>query len=654
MSSRSFYASSLPNFLLESADSIVGKIAQHHSQNLEYLQTSAWVSQIEILKISLALYSSGHIYFEIQIPRMGRRADIVLILDDVLFVIEFKVGAKHYLPADLRQTHGYAIDLHHFHEGSHDKVIVPILLATEAPDLTIALSIATDSVYEPLCANRHNFYQVVRSCLSQITSKIVIDAKVWEASSYKPTPTIIEAATALYADHAVADIARNDAGAQNLNVTSFAIQNIIHSARLNNRKAICFVTGVPGAGKTLVGLNIATSSTKLEQDEHAVFLSGNGPLVEVLTEALARDSVARRSHKTKADALRSAEAKIQNIHKFRDESLKKLLQPPPERVVIFDEAQRAWNLESTQKFMLQKRNQKTFTQSEPEFLIGVMDRHKDWCVIVALIGGGQELNTGEAGLQGWVDALEHSFGEWDVHYSDKLVQIEYAGRDIKFNVLPLAKSNPSLHLATSMRSFRADKLSHMVHYLIHDQSEQAHALYQEFRLNFPVKITRDLKKAKDWIKTQSRANETKGLIASSGAIRLKPEGVFVKNRISAADWFLNAQDDIRSCHFLEDVATEFDIQGLELDWCLVCWDADYRYTNVGFTHWKFTGMSWKQRQQQEQKRYLENAYRVLLTRARQGMVVFVPRGVSDDITRESQFFDGTFHYLLSCGLDELE
>lgn len=652
MSNRAYYSANIVDFLIESADSIIGKITQNHSQNLEHLQTGAWAGQIEILQVALQFLNAGHILFEVKIPRMGRRADVVLIYKDLIFVIEFKIGVKHYLPQDIRQAHGYAIDLHHFHEGSHAKTIVPILVASEAQTIAIKLLAEVDNVYEPLIANKSNLCAVLDYCVNHIHARIAIDYQEWLHSSYKPTPTIVEAAQALYSSHAVEDIARNDAGAQNLHITSQAIQDIVHTARLNKRKTICFVTGVPGAGKTLVGLNIATSSTSIDDDEHAVFLSGNGPLVEVLTEALARDSVKRNPDTSKAKELRNATAKIQNIHRFRDEYLKNT-GTPPERVVIFDEAQRAWDLDNTSKFMMQKRGQKSFNQSEPEFLISVMDRHDDWCVIVALIGGGQEINTGEAGLQGWINALADNFSDWNVHYSDKLSQIEYAGRDVNFSGIDQAYPQASLHLATSMRSFRAEKLSHMIHYVIHNHAEAAAACYQQFKHKFPIKITRNLNQAKVWIRTQARANETKGLIASSGAIRLKPEGIFVKNRLSAADWFLNDQEDIRSCHFLEDVATEFDIQGLELDWCLVGWDADYRYQNGQFEHWKFTGTTWKQRHQEEQKRYLENAYRVLLTRARQGMVIFIPYGDDSDATRQSGFLDGTFSYLLSCGLEVL-
>ena len=652
MSNRAFYAESLTAFIAESPDAIVGKITQNHTQELVYQQTGAWITQIEILQTALCGFGEGYLFFEFQIPRMGKRADVLLIYKNLIFILEFKVGAQDYAAQDMRQAHGYAIDLHHFHEGSHEKILIPILVATAAPPKNNTLTDCTDGVYEPLRANSNNLASVIQYCVDEINQPSVIELQAWLNSSYKPTPTIIEAAQALYADHDVNDIARNDAGAQNLHVTSQALQEIIHQARLQRRKTICFVTGVPGAGKTLVGLNIATN-VGADKEEQAVFLSGNGPLVEVLTEALARDSVQRHAHKNKATALRAASASIQNIHKFRDEYIKDL-SAPNEHVVIFDEAQRAWDQENTSKFMAIKRGQKNFAQSEPEFLISVMDRHEDWCVIIALIGGGQEINTGEAGLQGWADALELHFPNWDVYYSDKLIQVEYAGRDVSFDQVSNAQAVSSLHLAISMRSFRAEKLSHMVHHVIHNNPQAAIEIYHTFKDKFPIVATRDLQAAKAWIKQRGRANETKGVIASSGAVRLKPEGIFVKNRLSAADWFLNEQDDIRSCHFLEDVATEFDIQGLELDWCLVGWDADYRYNNGQFEHWKFTGTTWKRRQQEDQQRYLENAYRVLLTRARQGMVIFVPRGDIHDETRQPGYFDKTFEYLLHCGVEILE
>jgi hypothetical protein len=652
MSRRAYYSAPVAVFLGESTDSVIGKIAQNHPQELKHLQTGAWARQIEILRGALEQFRNAHVLFEVLIPRMGRRADVVLIYRHLIFVLEFKVGATEYFSQDLRQAHGYALDLSYFHEGSHNKSIVPILVATDAPFIAAQCRASWDAVLDPIKTNATGIGAVIADCTQSIAEAPDIDVAEWLQARYKPTPTIIEAAQALYASHDVHDIGRNDAGAQNLHLTSKRIQEIVHASRLAKRKAICFVTGVPGAGKTLVGLNIATANTNAEDDEHAVFLSGNGPLVEVLREALTRDQVARNPGRTKSAAAKTVEKMIQNIHHFRDEYLGHS-KAPPDQVVIFDEAQRAWDQPTCSKFMRQKRNQPDFNQSEPEFLVGVMDRHTDWCVIVALIGGGQEINTGEAGLSGWVSALAGNFPHWDIYFSEKLDQPEYAGREVDCRVLLNAHSDQCLHLATSMRSFKAEKLSHMVHHIVHNDPQKAVEFYAQLGDKFPIKITRDLQLAKNWIRTQARGTETVGLIASSGALRLKPEGIFVKNSVIASDWFLNGPGDVRSCHYLEDVATEFDIQGLELDWCLIGWDADYRYIDGKFEHWKFTGNAWRRRHQSDQQRHLENAYRVLLTRARQGMVIFVPMGEQADKTRKLEFYDATFHYLMECGAEHL-
>ncbi|WP_292938459.1 DNA/RNA helicase domain-containing protein [Noviherbaspirillum sp.] len=369
MGVRAFYTARVVDFLRESVNSIVGEISQQHSQDIVQSQMGAWVAEVELLKQSLTIFVGGHILLELQIPRMGRRADAVLVYRNVIYVLEFKIGAADYHSHDLRQAHGYAIDLHHFHEGSHNKTIVPLLIATNGRAIRPALSTLVDHVYSPLRVCAKNLQETLAYCSRSVSASAGVDFDSWFNSAYKPTPTIVEAAQALYANHEVSDIARNDAGARNLRVTSSEILKIVHEARIMKQKAICFVTGVPGAGKTLVGLNIATSSVKADDDEHAVFLSGNGPLVEVLTEALARDAKARNPNTSKEQELRSAAAKIQNIHKFRDDALGSPEKAPPERVVIFDEAQRAWDVSSTSKFMVQKRGQKTLRSPSQIFLL---------------------------------------------------------------------------------------------------------------------------------------------------------------------------------------------------------------------------------------------------------------------------------------------
>lgn len=651
--SRAYYQSRISDFFTASCNEIIGRIAQNHPQSLEHLQTGAWKQQVEILQRQLSnfhfLDEHCSIFFELLIPRMGRRADVVIVLRGIIFVVEFKVGASRFHSTDVKQAHGYAIDLKNFHQASHDKRIIPVLLATDA-FLTNDLSItfADDDVAEPVLLNQRQLVSFFDFACTHFSAES-FDPFVWLRSGYKPTPSIVEAAQALYADHDVQDISRSDAGAKNIAQTSNALFKIIRHSRIHKQKSICFVTGVPGAGKTLVGLNIATQHSNPNDDEHAVFLSGNGPLVDVLREALARDESTRNEGLTKASAHRRASQFIQNIHHFRDEALNSDL-APVENVVIFDEAQRAWDKLQTSKFMKQKRGLKNFDQSEPEFLIEVMDRHEDWCVVIALIGGGQEINTGEAGIQAWLDAMAEKFPSWYLYYSPELNTNNFMARQLDFNNIRTALiANEELHLSTSMRSFRSENLAEMVHHVVAGDAVLANQVYQKFSHLFPIFITRSLTAAKQWINKHSRATETKGLIASSGAVRLKPSGVFVKNRFNAREWFLNGDTDIRSCHYLEDTATEFDIQGLELDWCLVGWDADYRYINGQFEHWQFVGANWQQRHKPEKQRYLENAYRVLLTRARQGMVIFIPHGEDSDLTRKKAFYDETFQYLMDCG-----
>ncbi len=660
MVQRAYYSSTIDAFLQEDSASIIGTLSHNHSQDLVRLQTNAWAQQIKILKMELAAYSSASnaIFFEFGIPRMGKRADVVIVVNGLVFVIEFKVGASEFIRHDKEQALDYALDLKHFHEGSHEACIVPVLLATEAPSIENTFAISDDGLCGLLCANKKNLAQLIDHCLNVLVNECIVDAFSWSQSTYKPTPTIIQAAQALYQGHKVEEISRSDADAKNLSETTSAINAVIERAKAKSEKAICFVTGVPGAGKTLAGLNVATEHTRSHGDDFAVFLSGNGPLVDVLREALARDEK-KRTGKLKKDCDRSTKF-IQNIHHFRDDSLKSI-DAPVEKVVVFDEAQRAWDKHNTAKFMQQKRNQPDFDISEPEFLIQVMDRHNDWCVIVALIGGGQEINTGEAGLPEWFSALRRSFNHWHVYYSDQIEGKEYIQDEPLLQHLEglKAEADHRLHLGVAIRSFRAEKLSAFVGCIIDNQLEQARELHQAIKDVYPIVLTRNLDSARVWLKQHARGSELYGLVASSGANRLKPEGINIKAKITPAEWFLNGEQDVRSCQYLEDVATEFDIQGLELDWVGVCWDANFRYCNDAlhgglWSYNNFSGTTWQKVQKEEKQRYLANSYRVLLTRARQGMVIYVPSGSDKDPTRLPHFYDKTFEILKSCGLNIIE
>ena len=644
---RAYYGKSITDFIQEDDLNILGILAKHHGyQTLEKSQQNAWERQITILKSQLAELT-GYIYFEFSIPRMGKRVDNIVILGDKIFLLEFKIGSEQYDKHAIDQVIDYALDLRNFHEGSHYANLIPILIAEKAPIFENNFQTA-QNLDQAILLNAQNLNEFFKP----YDSSSLMDVLAWEQSPYKPTPTIIEAAQALYQNHDVAEITRSDAGAKNLSATANCISNIIEQAKQGSKKAICFVTGVPGAGKTLAGLNIANQRLKVAEDEHAVFLSGNGPLVQVLQEALARDSVIKNKIK-KENALKATKAFIQNIHHFRDEYLKNS-QAPTEKVVVFDEAQRAWNQHQTRKFMSQKRGRPDFNQSEPEFLIEVMNRHQDWCVIVCLIGGGQEINTGEAGLVAWMQALQASYPDWQMHYSNLIVNQDNYLKDaaIKNWVCKTGVEQKHLHLATSVRSFRSEKVSAWVHALL-DMDEQAKSLCEEVKSNYPIVFTRDLQKAKAWIEAQAKGSERYGLVASSGARRLKALGVHVKNEIDVANWFLNSKYDVRSSYFLEDVATEFDVQGLELDWVCLAWGENFYYQGNQWYYQSFKGCKWQNINKEEDKQFTKNAYRVLLTRARQGMVIWIPEGSESDNTRQKKFYDGTYQYLKSIGIDEL-
>jgi len=655
-SSRAWYGASIAEFLQTEPDAIVGRLATNNEFALVGTQRDAWLAQIGLLKGSL-IGLSGSLLLEFNIPRIGRRIDVVLLIGPVVFVIEFKVGESAFERAAVDQVWDYALDLKNFHEASHLASIVPILVATEAEVLDpFQLVVDEDKVYRPILVSTARFREAIEGALRMVAGA-AIDEQGWSRAPYRPTPTIIEAARALYSQHSVEAIARYDAGAQNLRITSHRIEDLVDEARRNKQKLICFVTGVPGAGKTLVGLNVATQR-RAAGETHAVFLSGNGPLVAVLHEALTRDEVARQKDQgirvRKGKVAASVKAFIQNVHHFRDEALADL-GPPDEHVAIFDEAQRAWNLRQTSNFMRRKKNHPGFSQSEPEFLISCMDRRADWAVIVCLVGGGQEINIGEAGIDAWIDAVQTKFSDWHMHISSKLTDSEYAAG----KALELVRQRPNvhfddcLHLAVSMRSFRAENVSAFVKSLLDCEKEQARDAFARCVDRYPIAVTRDLTLAKQWIRARARGTERFGLVASSKAQRLKPHAIDIRVNVNPVHWFLNGKEDTRSSYYLEDAATEFQVQGLELDWACVTWDGDLRFTDSGWSFHDFRGDRWLHIANPDNRRYLRNAYRVLLTRARQGMVIFVPPGDPSDRTRLPDYYDSTFGYLTELGIPTL-
>jgi Uncharacterized conserved protein (DUF2075) len=654
---RAYYAAAIATFLAHGDDQVLGQLTARSEYSVDLTQRDAWQQEVRVLREALQPFAGrGHLYLEFVVPRVGKRIDAVAVIDHTIFVIEFKVGERAFGRHDIDQVWDYAIDLKYFHESSHAETIAPVLVITGVTGRKQRVNQTghQDGVLCPTLVSADRLGETIDELLGTATREH-IDPMVWDQGRYRPTPTIVEAASALYRGHSVVDISKHGADESDLSRTSAAVSRVIETSRLRGVKAICLVTGVPGAGKTLVGLDVATQHLDPGSDLRSVFLSGNGPLVKVLREALARDDVQRAKErgesKTKSAARQAVKSFIQPVHHFRDECLKDSA-PPPEHVTIFDEAQRAWNHAKTADFMKRKKGLPDFKFSEPAFLISCLDRHPDWAVVVCLIGGGQEINTGEAGISEWIDAIQTSYPDWHVHVSPHLHDAEYAAETALKNLRqrPHVYFDEGLHLSVSMRSFRAENLSAFVKKVLDLEAMDAASLHAKFADRYPIVLTRDVHQARAWLRAQARGSERYGIVVSSQAQRLKPHAIDVRTPVDPVNWFLSDKDDVRSSFYLEDVATEFQVQGLELDWTCVVWDADFRHGGLGWQHHSFVGTRWNRIRQDDRKAYLKNAYRVLLTRARQGMVIVVPEGSPDDLTRKPEFYDGTFEFLKSAGL----
>ncbi len=652
--SRAWYGALIEDFRKADPDAVFGVLAKNPEFDLAGTQKEAWLEQIAFLQKNLEGLT-GTLFLEFNIPRMGSRVDAVLLIGPVVFVVEFKVGEAAFNRADAEQVWDYALDLKNFHEASHQVSLVPILIATEARESVAAkLTKDADGVYHPMLVHAGAFRATIESVMA-VVSGVALDQSQWAQGAYKPTPTIVEAARLLYAHHGVEAIKAFDAGKKNLGETSRRIEELIEEARTKGRKIICFLTGVPGAGKTLVGLNVATQHARTDSPTHAVLLSGNGPLVAVLRAALSRDEKARLRRRGQKPKKGSDPVKqfIQNVHHFRDEALKNEA-PPADHVVVFDEAQRAWNQSMTADFMKRKKGVPNFPDSEPQFLIRYVDRHKDWAVILCLVGGGQEINRGESGIGAWLEAVKTSFPHWDMYISSRLTDSEYAAG----GTIGAVKErrgvylDDDLHLSVSMRSFRAEHVSTFVKALLDCESDRARENLAKLK-RYPIAVTRNLTIAKQWILSKARGSERYGLVASSKAQRLKPHAIDIRVKTDPVHWFLDGKDDTRSSYYLEDAATEFQVQGLEVDWALVTWDGDLRFSGSGWSYHDFRGAKWQNVKNADNQNYLKNAYRVLLTRARQGMVIFVPEGDVNDHTRPPAYYDTTFQYLVELGIPVL-
>lgn len=684
---RYYYSDTISAFLKRNEDEIIGRLtlASQHDVNDE--TAKSWLEEIATLKPALAPYANhGSVYFEYNIPRMGRRADVIAVIDGVVFVLEYKTAEQKFDRGAVIQVWDYALDLKNFQEGSLDRTLVPILVAPHEKDChcSLALKPFEDDVYEPLKANAKLLSEAIAKVMDTVPheERAREEDDLWAKSGYEPTPTIIEAAIALYEENTVEDITKHGG---DIDKSSVELTRIIDYCRENRRKAICFITGVPGAGKTLIGLN--TAIDQFNRGEKAVYLSGNFPLVEVLQEALTRDYVRREKVKarqegrkacTKVEAKSKVKAFIQMIHHYRDLYLEGTqiengevvpipgyfqshidkAYVPAEHVAIFDEAQRAWTKEELRRFMGEKKGIKNFPYSEPEYLMSCMDRQTDWGVVVCLVGNGQSINKGEAGLTEWIESIDRSYSDWDVYMSDNLLASGDVTKEQMDMIRPQVRMCEDLHLKMSMRSFRSEKVSIFVNQLLALQPEEAAATLLDLG-SYPIVLTRSLDTAKQWLRGHTRGSERMGLLASSKADRLKAISINVRYQPDFVHWFLEDDNDVRSSNALEDTLTEFKVQGLEIDWACVAWDADLRLSKDGKSwshHQLRTGSEWQNINKPINREYQINAYRVLLTRARQGMVIVVPdgdHGVPPDVTRKPEWYDGIYDYLKKIGIKEI-
>ena len=707
---RCFYNSSFFDFLSETERSILGTLIDNYHGEAKTATIEAWKGEIVVMQGVLSQFSDkdGHIVFEYDIPRLGKRIDVVLLYKGIVFCLEFKVGESHIYEADVDQVLDYALDLKNFHRFSHDKVIVPILIATNYRHSSndVRMSVYDDHVVNPLVTGESGILGLINAVLSRFPNEESVDPN-WIISPYAPTPTIIEAAKSLYENHSVENITRHEADKVSTDRTIAYILDVIKQSKERQEKSICFVTGVPGAGKTLVGLDVAIRQTyqghnEPIKDEGAVYLSGNGPLVAVLTEALAQDNYKRcreeGEKKKMTDSRREVSKSIQMIHRYRDNMLAKIKNPVEnetleidptkavkmeeagfgevEHVAIFDEAQRSWTHKRLADYLKRggtygnKLKVPNFPVSEAAFLIWSLDQREDWATIICLVGGGQEINTGEAGISEWIQAINEKFPHWKVYISPKLTETEYA--EDRVNELLADNHNVTysedLHLGVSLRSFRAEKLSAFVHALL-SFDESAKTIYEEIKDKYPIVLTRDMATARKWLHSKVRGTERTGVLVTKESARYKPLAVHIlpSGDENAVHWFLEDKIDTRSSNYLEDAATEIQVQGLELDYTCVLWDADMRYENGEWHYYRFNGNTkWNEitantESKQDQIKYMLNAYRVLLTRARAGMVICIPEGNAnktpsgfwEDSTRLPAYYDGTYQYLKSLGIEEI-
>ncbi|XXF77006.1 DUF2075 domain-containing protein [Myxococcaceae bacterium GXIMD 01537] len=617
-------------------------------------QDFAWQQALPALSAAI-VEANGQgwtLALEYELLRLEKRVDAVVLTDHVILVLEFKTGAKSR--ATMAEAEDYALDLHDFHAGSRNHPILPVLIAGDGGFVPPAQSQPLWNGVLPAVACGHRGLGALLRWVQSFApaTPASLDGAAWLEAPYRPVPTIVEAATMLYARNGVAEIATARADTTNLTRTAHAIARNVAAARDAGDKRVVFVTGIPGAGKTLCGLNAVFASAA---GADSAFLTGNVPLVTVLRAALVADAVAR-DECSRAEAKQRVKGKLQNVHRFLEDNATDLQRrAPSDRLIVFDEAQRAWDQD---KARIGTRNKPSrLTMSEPAHTLEIMGRHAGWAVVVALIGNGQEINTGEAGLAEWGRVIAASGGTWRAIAAPRAVQTHDPVQRLAEGWPHWLDRDKDLDLTVPVRSVRDAAGAAWVDALLRGAVTEAREIANSSGA-LPFLLVRDLEEVRATLRRLARGQRRAGLVASAGAKRLRAVGLGVQAE-DVADWFLRRWPDVRASDALESFATEYDCQGLELDLVGLAWGGDLVWHEGSWLPRRFAGTRWQMVRNAEERRHIINTYRVLLTRARYETVIWVPRGSPrhepwHDATRDAAELDAVAELLLACGVRSLE
>lgn len=669
---QAWFAATGAEFLAMSDAAIAGRLAASQMRRRlsgEPTQLAAWEAEAAMLRRLLeACGGRGwNIALEFDLLRLEKRIDAVLLTDRAIIVLEFKVGATAIANADRAQVADYAQDLYDFHAASRGHPILPIVVATECRAPARAQPpLGLPGIAAVAEANAAGLTALVERLQASLPAPSrPLDGAGWLQAPYQPVPSIIEAAAMLFARNSVKEIAAARSDAPNLNRTTEAIHRALAAAQAAGERVVVFVTGIPGAGKTLCGLNVVFGETR-----HAgsAFLTGNAPLVAVLREALAcnragisleRGPSNDESRRSRATALRTARhetaAALQNVHKFLADNAHREA-APAERVIVFDEAQRAWDAEQAQRDT--QRRISTLNMSEPAHTLDIMGRHDGFAAVVALIGSGQEINTGEAGLAEWGRVIAQA-GAWQAVAAPSVLRAAEPAQRLADSPQPWLTVDPELELAVPMRSVREDSGAAWVDAVLRGARAEAAGIAAAAP-GLPFLLTRSLTAARAGLRALAPGLRRAGFVRSSGARRLRAEG-FDAQLLGAqepVDWFLQRWPDIRASDALEVAATEYACQGLELDVVGLAWGGDLVREGPRWQPRRFSGRDWQRVKGEEETRFIRNTYRVLLTRARYETIIWVPCGSPadapfHDATRPATVYDAIAAFLRDCGIRDL-